>query len=359
MFFKMPTVVYEGEDCVLSNSAQLAALGTKALIVTGRQSAKANGSESDVCAALEKEGRGWVIFDQVEENPSVETVMKAREFGVREQVDFVIGIGGGSPLDAAKAAALMIAHPDRDWDYMYERTAKEKALPIAAVPTTCGTGAEVTGVSVLTRHDLRTKGSIAHKLFPQLALVDAKYIENTPLSVIQSTAIDALAHLVESGINTAATDYSHMFVQYGLTTWSLTKSVLLGIKKPDGEDLRNLMNASTYAGMAIAHTGTGIPHALSYDLTYELGMAHGKACGYFLPGYLRETPGHERRDILEMADFCDVGEFTGFVRSVCDFGEVPKELLERDMQKVADNAAKRATCPYPLDEDVFRRICGI
>lgn len=359
MIFKMPTIVYEGGGCVREHAPELASLGKRALIVTGRHSSRVNGSLEDVEKALEEKGVSYAIFDEVEENPSIETVMKARDFGLEEKVDFVIGIGGGSPLDAAKAAALMIAHPDRDWDFMYEETEKETALPIAAVPTTCGTGSEVTPVSVLTRHDLKTKGSIKHKLFPQLALVDAGYLRNAPLEMIQGTAIDALAHLIESEVNSSATDYSRMFVRYGLSTWIMTKDILLGKRKPGEEDLRNLMNASTYAGMAIAHTGTGIPHALSYTLTYELGMAHGKACGYFLPGYLRETPGYERRDILEQTEFSDVGEFSSFIREVCRFEKVPTEFLEEDARKVGANKAKLASCPYPVDEDILCRICGI
>ncbi|MBQ8083107.1 MAG: iron-containing alcohol dehydrogenase, partial [Clostridia bacterium] len=181
MTFYMPTRVYEETDCVAMHAAELAALGTKAMLVTGRHSAKANGSEADVTTALAARGVPFVIFDEIEENPSVETVMKARNVAVREGVDFFVGIGGGSPMDAAKAIALMAKNPEKDESILFETDPEASRYPVAAVPTTCGTGSEVTGVSVLTIHEKKTKSSIAYRIFPALALVDAKYLEHAPV----------------------------------------------------------------------------------------------------------------------------------------------------------------------------------
>ena len=192
MKFLMPTLVYSEENCVLNHSAELAALGSRALIVTGKRSARRCGAFADVTAALDKHGVSWVEFAEVEENPSVETVMRARQVGCKVKADFVIGIGGGSPMDAAKAIALMIRHPDRDWDYLYDKTAETTTLPIAEIPTTAGTGSEVTAVSVLTRHDIHVKGSIPHKIFADLALIDGKYVSGAPAQILANTTMDAL-----------------------------------------------------------------------------------------------------------------------------------------------------------------------
>ena len=107
----MPTKVYSEENCVLAHSKELAALGTKAMIVTGRNSAKKTGALTDVTEALKAHGVPHVLFDRVEENPSVETVMEARKIAIDEGVDLFIGIGGGSPMDASKAISLMTAPP--------------------------------------------------------------------------------------------------------------------------------------------------------------------------------------------------------------------------------------------------------
>ena len=143
MRFYMPTMVYQETDAVKKHAKELAALGKKAFLITGKHSSKVNGSLADVEEALKQERRSFVLFDRVEENPSVETVAEAAELGKQEGVDFVIGIGGGSPMDAAKAIALLIANPKETAKCLYEP--KElKALPLAEVPTTAGTGSETT-----------------------------------------------------------------------------------------------------------------------------------------------------------------------------------------------------------------------
>lgn len=109
----MPTKVYNEKGCVRQHSQELAALGTKALLVTGKHSSRVNGSLQDVKDALNREQVPYVVFDGIEENPSVATVMRATALGLSEKVDFVIGIGGGSPMDASKAIALMIANPEK------------------------------------------------------------------------------------------------------------------------------------------------------------------------------------------------------------------------------------------------------
>lgn len=148
MKFHMPVKVYCEHDCVKTHSDEWTSLGHKALIVTGRSSAK-NGALADVTDSLNAHQISYCIFDHTEENPSIEMVMQVRDMGIRENVDFVIGIGGGSPMDAAKAIALMIYHKDKDADYLYQQ-GDSTALPIVEVPTTCGTGSEVTPISVLT-----------------------------------------------------------------------------------------------------------------------------------------------------------------------------------------------------------------
>lgn len=358
MYFYMPAKIYEEQHCVINHKKELAALGSHALIVTGKHSAKKNGSLDDVQEALRAEGISWTVFDRVEENPSVETVMDARDMGIGAQADFVIGIGGGSAMDAAKAIALMIRHREAGAAYLYEKGA-DTTVPIALVPTTCGTGSEATAVSVLTRHDTATKGSIPHKIFADLSLVDAGYLKAAPLSVLCNTAVDAFAHMAESIANMNATDYSRMCAFAGMDLWRGCREVLLGLRPAAAEDYKKLMNASTMAGMAICHTGTSLPHGLSYALTYELGMPHGKAAGYFLAGYLRECEEELRQSVLSAAGFADTEELEAFYERVCGRSEVPEELLERTVSELLQNEAKLKNCPYKADEQTLRRIAGL
>ena len=271
----MPTRLFAEENAVIRHAGDLASFGKKALIVTGRHSAFTNGSYEDTTTALENAGIGHVLFSEVEENPSVATIMKARDFGLANSVDFVIGIGGGSPLDASKAISLMIAMADKDKSYLYSPDCPGKTLPIVAIPTTCGTGSEVTAVSVITDRDKMVKKSIAHKIFPDLALVDGRYLAGAPLSVLSNTAFDALTHLIESYLNAHASDFSRMCVDAGLRMWARSLPVLRKEKTPDAADFSNMMLASTMAGMAIAHTATTLPHGLSYAVTTHLNVPHG------------------------------------------------------------------------------------
>ena len=363
--FYMPTRVYEEADAVRAHAAELASFGKKALIVTGRRSAKANGAYADITAALDEQATPYALFDQVEENPSTETVMRARDFGLREGADFVIGVGGGSPLDAAKAVALMMRHPDKDISYLYHpddgaQSGGEGALPIAAVPTTCGTGSEVTAVSVLTDPSRGIKQSIPHKLFPALALIDGKYLRFAPASVLANTAFDALTHLIESELNSKCTPLSHMCVDAGLKTWALSLPVLRGEKEPDDADYLHMMRASMMGGMAIAHTGTTLPHGLSYPLTVKLGVPHGKATAFFTAGYLAYAPASARDYLLRTAGFTSLGDFRAVYRAACGPIDAPPELLaaviEAAVDETAANPRKMQLAAYPVDRELLRRI---
>ena len=356
MTFYMPAKVFEQEDCVHAHGKDMAALGKRALIVTGRSSAKKNGSFDDVRKALEENGVAWELFNGVEENPSIETVMAGTDKALSFRADFIVGIGGGSPLDAAKAIALMAFHKNKGAEYLYAKGGNSSALPLVAVPTTCGTGSEVTGVSVLTIHAKQTKGSISHKIFPTLALIDGKYLSTAPLSVIANTAMDALAHLFESYVNSASSDYSRMCATSGMAVWKKIKNFLSEKRSPGKEESFLLMRSSTLAGMAIAQNGTSLPHALSYPLTYHLGMPHGKAVSYFLAGYLAQADSEDRDFVLRAAGFKDLDQLQAFYQEICGKEKIRPDILEKAISSVAQNKAKLASAPFFADDKVLRKI---
>lgn len=357
MTFYMPAKVIYEPDCVISHSSDIAALGTHAFIVTGHNSSQKNGSLADVKEALESRGLKYTIFSETEENPSVETIMKARDMGLSCGADFVIGVGGGSPLDASKAVAVMLKNPDSSWELMYDSSASPQHLPLAAVPTTCGTGSEVTGVSVLTRHDLRTKMSMVHKVFPDIALCDGKYLLTAPKQLIANTAVDALSHMIESYINSAASPFSRMCADSGLKLWKSCKGFLAGDKPLDINTANDLLTASTYGGMAIAQTGTTLPHALSYTLTYEGGIPHGAAVGAFQRGYLRNAECSDREHILSLTGFTDTDQLGQFIADISPVN-ISAELLEKAAEKLLADTKKIASCPYKADAGIIRDITG-
>lgn len=353
MRFYMPTDVYEGKDCVKLYQKQWTVFGKKAFIITGKHSAKKNESLEDVLSVCKEHQIETVLFDQVEENPSIETVMKARQIGFNEKVDFVIGIGGGSAMDAAKAISLMIAHPQQESSYLYEKK-DSSCLPIVCIPTTCGTGSEVTGVSVLTIHDQKTKGSIAHKIFANVALIDGKYLKAASQSVLANTAIDALAHCWESYINSNASDYSRMCVNAGLDVWAKNTDILLKKREASEADYLAMMRASAFAGMAIAQTGTSLPHGLSYPITYNNHIAHGAACGYFLAGYLKQS--EDCTYLLKKAGFDSLDQWKDFYHKVCPISPLSIQDLERAEHVLYHNPAKLKNAPFTVTKSILHDI---
>ncbi len=343
----MPTKVYSETNCVKNHGKDISSFGKKAMIITGKNSSRKNGSLRDMEEVLQSQQIAYMIFDEIEENPSVETVMKAREAGVQEKVDFVIGIGGGSPLDAAKAIALMIANPNETEEVLYEAGALNH-LPVVCVPTTCGTGSEVTPYSILTLHKKRTKQSISHRIFPALALLDATYLASMPRDGLVNTCVDALAHLIESYLNTNSNELNRIYTGEGLALWQQFKGHLLEDKITE-QDYEKMLHASMIAGIAISHTGTSLPHGLSYGVTYELGVPHGKAVGMFLGGYVEiYQDKKDVEEVLRLLDFIDASAFRQYLRELLGVVEVEEALMQKNVQGLLANKAKRKNYPFEI-----------
>lgn len=345
----MPTKVYSEKECVINHAKEIASLGKKAMLVTGKNSARKCGALQDVEDVLQQEKITYVIFNEIEENPSIETVMKARDFGVCEKVDFVIGIGGGSPLDAAKAIAMMIANPSLGEEVLYDSLELEN-LPIICVPTTCGTGSEVTPYAILTIHKQRTKKSISHRIYPNLALLDAKYLKSMSREGLVNTAVDALAHLLESFLNTNTNELNRIYSREGLSIWKEFKKRLLDDSLLE-EDYVTMLHASMVAGMAITHTGTSLPHGLSYPVTYELGVPHGKAVGMFLGGFVEGYQNKkEVAEVLRLLDFDSAEAFRKYIKELLGEVVVSEELMKENAQSLLANPAKLKNYPFEITE---------
>ena len=345
----LPTLIYSEKDCVEKYGRIMSKTGRKALIVTGKKSSRVNGSLDDVIKALDANEGQYVIFDQVEENPSIETVMEARKLGLQEKVDYVIGVGGGSPIDAAKAIALMLGNPQCDESILFQSEMR-RYLPVVAVPTTAGTGTEVTPYSILTIHEK----SISHRIYPVLALVDYKYLKTQSEEVLINTATDALAHLVESYLNTKANDLNKMYSEKGLRLFAEIKDRL---KNPDDNVYMTLSNMAMIAGMAIAHTGTSLPHGLSYMLTYELGIPHGKACGVYLGRYMDMYEAHDKAavdNVLEALGMDSMDGFKKYLKDILGDVQVSEEVLKANAEGIMSNVDKLKNYPYEVKaEELF------
>lgn len=308
--FHMPVKTYFGEGCISKNASELAKFGHKAVIVTGGRSAKLSGALSDICAALEQLGIEYTIYDKVLNNPTLGNVREggaiARQFGA----GFVIGIGGGSPLDAAKAVAVLAVN-NIEPEQLFTNAFANRPLPIIAIPTTAGTGSEVTPYSILTRPDKQTKISFGTpETFPAIAFLDPHYTESQPLEVTINTAVDAFSHSLEGFLGKRRTPPSDILAREGIRLFG---SCLEGLRSGNiGPETREkLLYASMLGGMVIAQTGTTIVHGIGYNYTYFSGIPHGRANGYLIAEYLRfnyEYAKDRIDDVLALTDLTSLDE---------------------------------------------------
>ena len=286
--FYSPINVKSGKDCVKENSPLLKKLGDKCIIVTGSSSAKKCGALDDVTEALEKEGIAFTVYDKITENPRIDHCHEAGCIAREAGADFVIGIGGGSPLDAAKAVAVYAANPAFSAEDIYTTDKRERALPIVAIGTTSGTGSEVGRVSVLTNPATGRKKSIApDDCHPTLTLADPKYTYSMPYGVTVSTALDALSHVLEGYMSVKCGDMPTLFGEKAIALiWEGISYLHREKKVPDEELREKLYYGSLYAGLTLAYCGTAFPHPLGYILTENYGVPHGKACTAFMGAFI-------------------------------------------------------------------------
>ena len=296
----MPVRLITGRGCVVASAGVFRRYGARCLIVCSRNAARVSGALADCEAALDAGGISYAVFDRIEANPLTATVHAAGETARQIGAEFIVGIGGGSAMDAAKAAAIFAENPGMGHTDLYTRAVPAKALPVLLIGTTAGTGSEVTGVSVLTNADTGRKKSISGPdCYAAVSFCDYGYTMRLPTGITESTALDAFAHAVESMLCANTNDMSALYARraIGLLTPYVT-SILLSRPAPLSEEEReSLYIASIYAGLAINITGTAFPHTVGYYLTEQYGVPHGFACAAFMPALLKRAQKY-RPDLL-------------------------------------------------------------
>ncbi len=358
--FHIPTKAYFGIDCIAKNAIEFPLLGQKAIIVTGGRSARESGALHDICNALGEQNIEYSIFDKVENNPSLDTVKLGGAEAKKAGADFVIGIGGGSPLDAAKAVAVLSVN-DIEPVELYTNQFKKKPLPVIAIPTTAGTGSEVTPYAVLTRSDLQTKVSFGNTdTFPRIAFLDPRYTQSLPHEITVNTAVDALSHCMEGYLGKKRTPPSDILAQEGI---SLFGSCLDCLKtgRVSIKDRERLLYMSMLGGMVISHTGTTIVHGSGYSLTYFKQIPHGKANGYLLAEYLRFNNEYAKDriyNILQLMKLDSIDDFEAVITELV--GKAP-HLNQNEIEQFAAIAMTQrsiASNIRPVEVDDIKEILG-
>jgi alcohol dehydrogenase class IV len=260
--------------------------GKKALIVTGKNSAKKSKALDTVLNILKIEDIKTAIYDKAIPNPTVEIVDNGAFVAKEEKVDFIIGIGGGSAIDTAKAIAAMVKNEGSVRDYLEipsGKKIKNPAIDIIAIPTTPGTGAEVTKNAVINSTQDKLKVSIRDdSLVPKVAILDPKLIITAGDEIIKYSVMDALTQLIEPFVGKKSHPVIDMFIIQGI---KLIKENLFQFleNKTNLEKALNLQLAAYYSGIALANAGLGAVHALSRPFGGIYNLPHGLICAILLP----------------------------------------------------------------------------
>ena len=232
------------------------------------------------------------VFDQIVENPFIESVDEGAEYAKANGIDLIIGVGGGSSMDAAKGIALSITNKIPFQSILNGRIPSHLPLPLICVPTTSGTGSEVTPFAVFTdKKDESKKGYSHSSIFPVTSIIDPELTYTIPKSVRINTGLDVLAHASEAYLSLESNPLNDQiaFESVKLVTENLQKAV-----NGNKSSINSLAYASILAGVAITHASTILPHIMGYPLTVFHQIPHGKASILTLPAfldYLENQPG--------------------------------------------------------------------
>jgi len=278
----MPEIVF-GNGTIANLADYVAGLGECPLLVVGRGSLRRSGQLDEIISNLVASDLQVTVFEGVEPEPILSTVEQGRQVLRENNCDVVIAIGGGSVMDVGKAIAALAHEPGRIPEYHRGREITAEPLPIIAVPTTSGTGSEVTPVSVLTDPERSLKASIHDdRLLPRLALVDPQLTLTLPPRATADAGLDAFVQALESYTSTGANFLTDL--------WAMEAIQRLGSSLRQayyhGDDLKareNMSLGSLLAGMALASARLGLVHGLAHPIGYAYDLAHGHACGMLMP----------------------------------------------------------------------------
>lgn len=257
-------------------------LGGKPLIVID-QAVSARGMKDQVSSVLKASGLRFSIFDGVNGEPELEIGDEAARFARKNKNDVVVGIGGGSAMDTAKAVSVLAAGNATAAECLGLNRVPKAGLPKIMVPTTAGTGSEVTFTAVFLRKDLMKKeGMNSPFLFPEVALLDPELTLGLPPEVTATTGLDALCHAIESYTSVQANPMSELFSLEAIRLIADNLRVCVH-SGSDMEARKSMLLGSLYAGLGLVNAGVGAAHSLSYPLGGKYGISHGLANTLMLP----------------------------------------------------------------------------
>lgn len=299
--FQSPGKIIYGQGTVKQIGEETKKYGKKIMIVTGKSSSKKTGALDKVIDSLKMENLQYVIFDKVESDPSVDTVELGTSIAKEEKIDVIVALGGGSPLDAAKGISIMLTNSGSIVDYE-KKQPEVPGVPVVAVPTTAGTGSEVSKFIVITDTRRKVKMLIGGEtLIPKVAILDGELTLMVPPDVTAATGMDALTHAIEAYISKKAQPATG--VQALSAIKLISENLAKAVQNGENMDARNnMLFAQMQAGLAFSNASVALVHAMSRPLGAYFGVPHGLANAILLTRvmeYNRAACAEKFKDIAE------------------------------------------------------------
>lgn len=342
--FVIPNHTVVGTNVLGEAAPLLKKMGNKAFIVTGRHVAVSD-MMKQLTALLNENGIDCVIFDGITGEPTDTMIEKGVEMLKSSGCDFIIGIGGGSPLDSAKAIAAMTVNEGSIADYNGKEITGE-ILPLAAIPTTAGTGSEATKFTVITDSEkgikMLLKGDV---LVPKLAIVDSSFTVGAPKSVTSATGLDALTHAVEAYTSRKAFSMTDTLAVSAVKR--IMKYLPIAYREPDNSLAREQMSiAALEAGICINNSSVTIVHGMSRPIGALFHVPHGMSNAMLLKECLSfaVSGAYEK--------FANLGRETG-AASDSDSDETAAEKFIDSLQNICDVCEIPTLEQYGIDRDVY------
>jgi alcohol dehydrogenase class IV len=288
--FQMPKRFVFGNGAIkdIGDEARMVFGKNKKIMVVTDKGVVNAGLIDDAVKSLENAGYNTVIFDEVTPEPPVSIVLKGIDIARSEKVDLIFGIGGGSPIDSAKAISVMVPYEGEIHDYLGEYRVRKPGLPMMFVPTTAGTGAELSNTFVLT-DDVKTQEKLSSQslyTYADLALVDPELTKNLPQRITAESGLDAFSHALECFVGLRSNPLSELFSFRGieLIAQNLRKAYNNG---PDDPEARYAMCLGVCMGtLGVRSSATGNVHATCYPMARKYHLSHGRAIALMMPAVM-------------------------------------------------------------------------
>ncbi len=322
----MPTRIVFGAGRVSEIGTIASTYGKRALLVTYKDIRGLEQTIEKVDKYLTESGLSVIKYSEIEPDPPTEVINQGADVVKENDIDVLIGLGGGSAIDGAKAIGVVAVNGGDAYDYMACNPEFKKvscAMPVLAIPTTSGTGSETTAVAVLTKRELKTKGSIVSPaIFVKVAIIDPELSATMPPSLTASTGIDALGHAMEAFISKKATPYVERLAPEAVRLiWAN-----LPIAYEDGSNIlarANMAWSSTLAGMMLAQSGVIAVHAVSQALGAHLHVPHGVGVALATPIFLE----YNRNEAIER--YVKLAEELGIGRDLKNKDDIADEFIKQ------------------------------